>query len=59
MEVLARLCGHSPHQSAELLDRLTESHTLTLWHHDRETDEVFWHLPPQHTTARFGEHRTH
>ncbi|WP_413755048.1 hypothetical protein [Streptomyces sp. MMBL 11-3] len=51
MEVLARLCGHSPHQTAELLDRLTASRALAAWHHDRETDAVFWRLPdsmPQH-----------
>ncbi|WP_306935176.1 hypothetical protein [Streptomyces phaeochromogenes] len=45
MEVLARLCGHSPHQTAELLDRLTASHTLTAWQQCRETDEVLWHIP--------------
>ncbi|MFJ8936446.1 hypothetical protein ACIRL0_12130 [Streptomyces sp. NPDC102365] len=59
MEVLAYLCGHSPHQTAELLDRLTASHTLTAWHHNRETDEVLWHLPQQHATGRPGEHRPH
>ncbi|MGW1675045.1 hypothetical protein ACWCRJ_40485, partial [Streptomyces sp. NPDC002324] len=37
INVLARLCGHSPHQAAGLLDRLTE-HALTIWHHNRETD---------------------
>ncbi|MFM9700027.1 hypothetical protein [Streptomyces europaeiscabiei] len=51
MNVLARMCGHSPHQTAELLDRLTASRTLTAWHHNRETDEVFWHLPQQHGPA--------
>ncbi|WP_371641669.1 hypothetical protein [Streptomyces mirabilis] len=35
MKVLARLCGHSPHQTEKLLDRL-----VTLAH-------VAWHLPPQ------------
>ncbi|MFM9700148.1 hypothetical protein [Streptomyces europaeiscabiei] len=50
MNVLARLCGHSPHQAAaELLDRLTATHT----------DEVFWHLPQQHATARASEPRRH
>ncbi|WP_327434715.1 hypothetical protein [Streptomyces sp. NBC_01236] len=48
MEVLARLCGHSPRQTAELLDRLTASHTLTARHHHRETDEVVWYPPQQH-----------
>lgn len=59
MEVLARLCGHSPHQTAELLDRLTASHTLAAWQHCRETDEIFWHIPQQHTAARPGEHGSH
>ncbi|MFG2030492.1 hypothetical protein [Streptomyces sp. NPDC048825] len=59
MEVLARLCGHAPHQTSELLDRLTASHTLTIWHHNRETDEVFWHLPQQHAPARASEPRRH
>jgi hypothetical protein len=48
-----------PHQTAELLDRLAASHTLAAWRHCRETDEVFWHLPQQHATARPGEHRPH
>ncbi|MGJ3558098.1 hypothetical protein ACR6C2_00720 [Streptomyces sp. INA 01156] len=46
MDILARLCGHSPQQTAELLDRLVASQTLAGWRHDRETDEVFWQLPP-------------
>jgi hypothetical protein len=46
LDVLARLCGHSPQQTAELLDRLVTSHALTAWRHNRETDEVFWWLPP-------------
>ncbi|WP_235613966.1 hypothetical protein [Streptomyces olivochromogenes] len=59
MEVLARLCGHSPHQTAQLLDRLKATHTLATWQHNRETDEVSWHLPQQHPAARPGEHRSH
>ncbi|MGW1673356.1 hypothetical protein [Streptomyces sp. NPDC002324] len=59
MSVLARLCGYSPHQAAELLDRLTATRTLAIWHHDRETDEVFWHLPQQLATARASEPRRH
>ncbi|WAU82656.1 hypothetical protein O1Q96_24775 [Streptomyces sp. Qhu-G9] len=59
MEVLARLCGYAPHQTAELLDRLTASHTLATWQHGRETDEILWHIPQQHTAARPGEHETH
>ncbi|MGW1916918.1 hypothetical protein ACWCQS_41105 [Streptomyces sp. NPDC002076] len=47
MDVLARLCGHSPAQTAELLDRLVAVRTLTAWTHDRDTDEVLWHLPVQ------------
>jgi hypothetical protein len=47
MDVLARLCGHSPHQTAELLDRLTGSSALTAWHHNQDTDEVLWQLPHQ------------
>lgn len=45
MEVLARLCGHSPHQTEELLDRLVTTHMLTSWQYYRETDEVSWHVP--------------
>ncbi|MFD8006211.1 hypothetical protein [Streptomyces mirabilis] len=56
MEVLARLCGHSPHQTTQLLDRLTATHTLATWQQNRETDEVFWHLPQQHPVAQLGEH---
>ncbi|PBC92496.1 hypothetical protein BX281_0157 [Streptomyces sp. Ag82_O1-15] len=52
MEVLARLCGHSPHQTEELLDRLVTSRSLTAWHYFRETDEVAWHLSPQARVSR-------
>jgi hypothetical protein len=45
LEILARLCGHSRHQTEELLDRLVAARTLTAWHHHRETGEVVWHLP--------------
>ncbi|SDE24230.1 hypothetical protein SAMN05216505_12227 [Streptomyces prasinopilosus] len=45
MSALARLCGHSPQQTAELLDRLVAAQTLAGWRHDWETDEVFWQLP--------------
>ncbi|MGW4564215.1 hypothetical protein ACWEN3_17970 [Streptomyces sp. NPDC004561] len=51
MDILARLCGHSPTQTAELLDRLVSIRTLSAWTHDRDTDEVLWQLPPQ---ACFG-----
>ncbi|MEI5521958.1 hypothetical protein WB401_04195 [Streptomyces brasiliscabiei] len=50
LEILARLCGHSRHQTEELLDRLVAARTLTAWHH-RETDEVVWHLPPPQPPA--------
>ncbi|MET7988721.1 hypothetical protein [Streptomyces sp. NPDC005281] len=46
LDVLARLCGHAPQQTAELLDRLAASHVLTAWRHNRESDELFWWLPP-------------
>ncbi|MFD0391850.1 hypothetical protein ACFQ3Z_00435 [Streptomyces nogalater] len=49
MDVLARLCGHSPHQTAELLDRLVASHVLTSWQHRLDTDEVTWVLPHGHS----------
>lgn len=49
MEVLARLCAHSPHQTAELLDRLVTTRALASWHHDRDTDEVVW--KPAHWPA--------
>ncbi|MGW2722400.1 hypothetical protein [Streptomyces sp. NPDC001492] len=52
MDVLARLCGHSPQQTGELLDRLVTTRTLGAWHHNRETDEVFWQLPQPRTRGR-------
>ncbi|GAA4027080.1 hypothetical protein [Streptomyces plumbiresistens] len=52
MGILARLCGHCPHQTAELLDRLVAVRTLATWHHNRETDEVVWQLPMQHARPR-------
>ncbi|MEU0785380.1 hypothetical protein ABZ341_27840 [Streptomyces sp. NPDC006173] len=51
LEVLARLCGHSPTQTVELLDRLVASNALTGWRHDRQSDEVFWWLPLPGGTA--------
>ncbi|MFF7975902.1 hypothetical protein [Streptomyces sp. NPDC007905] len=45
MDLLARMCGHSPAQIAELLDRLVAIRTLTAWTYDRTTDEVLWQLP--------------
>ncbi|MGW5249869.1 hypothetical protein ACWEQN_40035 [Streptomyces sp. NPDC004129] len=52
MDVLARLCGHSPHQTAEMLDRLTSIRALTAWQHKRDTDEVLWQLPRQQASSR-------
>ncbi|MGW3289424.1 hypothetical protein ACWDR3_32775 [Streptomyces sp. NPDC001002] len=45
LNTLARLCGHSPQQTRELLDRLVATGTLKTWHHNRETDEAVWQLP--------------
>lgn len=59
LEVLARLCGHSPHQTAELLDRLVAANALATWQRNRETDEVFWRLPQQHVTTQPDEHGSH
>ncbi|MFE1797720.1 hypothetical protein ACFW9L_16335 [Streptomyces sp. NPDC059517] len=55
MEVVARLCGHSPQQTKELLDRLVSTRSLTAWQHHRDTDELQWQHPPLaevHTLAR-------
>ena len=52
MDVLARLCGHSPQQTGELLDRLVTTCTLGAWQHNRETDEVSWQLPQPRARAR-------
>ncbi|MEU6325541.1 hypothetical protein [Streptomyces sp. NPDC047009] len=56
MDVLARLCGHSPHQTAELLDRLTTIRILAAWHHHRDTDEVLWQLPHEHSPTHSAVH---
>ncbi|MEV7283012.1 hypothetical protein AB0O01_00325 [Streptomyces sp. NPDC093252] len=42
MEVLSRLSGHSPQQTAELLDLLVAARTIAAWRHDRTCDDVFW-----------------
>jgi hypothetical protein len=52
MDVLTRQCGHSPQQTGELLDRLVSTRTLRAWHHDRESDEVFWQLPQPQAGTR-------
>ncbi|MFD7488718.1 hypothetical protein [Streptomyces mirabilis] len=51
MAVIARLCGHSPQQTAALLDRLVAARTLAAWHHQRDTDEVHWQPAPLHQSA--------
>ncbi|MER5916520.1 hypothetical protein ABT124_40585 [Streptomyces sp. NPDC001982] len=56
MDVLARLCGRSPQQTAELLDRLTNSRILTAWHNQRDTDEVQWQLPHELPPTRSAVH---
>jgi len=53
MAVVARLCGHSPQQTGELLDRLVSSRTLAAWHHQRDTDEVHWQ-PASHHAHTLG-----
>ncbi|MGW6523993.1 hypothetical protein [Streptomyces sp. NPDC054962] len=58
MDMLARLCGHSPHQTGELLDRLVALRVLTAWRRDRETDEVVWQLPMQYAHPRIAPPRT-
>ncbi|MEU2900354.1 hypothetical protein ACWC4E_29935 [Streptomyces sp. NPDC001273] len=42
LATLAHLCGHSPQQTGELLDRLVAMRALSTWSHQRETDEVRW-----------------
>jgi hypothetical protein len=44
LATLAHLCGHSPQQTGELLDRLVARHALSAWSHHRESDEVRWQL---------------
>ncbi|MCX4614700.1 hypothetical protein [Streptomyces mirabilis] len=51
IEVLARLCCHSPHQAEELLDRLVVSRSLCLAY-CRDTDEVAWRLSLQVRVGR-------
>jgi hypothetical protein len=49
LAVIARLCGHSPQQTGELLDRLVARRALSAWSHQRDTDEVRWQTtsPPR------------
>ncbi|MFD7817639.1 hypothetical protein ACFV6E_32675 [Streptomyces sp. NPDC059785] len=44
LDTLGRLCGHSPQQIGELLDRLVAHRALSAWHHLTETGEVTWRL---------------
>ncbi|QOV33111.1 hypothetical protein IM697_22855 [Streptomyces ferrugineus] len=44
LATIARLCGHSPQQTGELLDRLVARGSLSAWSHQRDTDEVRWQL---------------
>ncbi|WP_232107619.1 hypothetical protein [Streptomyces gossypiisoli] len=55
MDILARLCGHSPQQTGELLDRLVTTRTLRAWHHNRETDEALWQLHQLRVRTRPAE----
>jgi ATP-dependent DNA ligase len=43
--------GHSPHQTADLLDRLATTRIFTTWQHNRDTDEVLWRLPHQKASS--------
>ncbi|MFE2101274.1 hypothetical protein [Streptomyces sp. BK340] len=52
MDLLTRPGGHSPHQTAELLDRLVAVHALAAWHHNRYTDEVLWQPFVQHSRVQ-------
>ncbi|GAA4561223.1 hypothetical protein GCM10023097_77390 [Streptomyces collinus] len=58
MDILASLCGHSPQQTGDILDRLVTTGTLEAWHLNRETDEVCWQLrQPQARTHACGRTR--
>lgn len=46
-EDLIRLCATAPSPLEDLLDQLTQTHTLATWHRDPETGEVCWQLPPE------------
>ncbi|MER5699831.1 hypothetical protein ABT255_50570 [Streptomyces mirabilis] len=52
IEVLARLCGHSPHQAEELLDRMVAPRSLAAWRYCRDTGEVAWRLSFQVRVGR-------
>ncbi|MGW8747575.1 hypothetical protein ACWGOC_30025 [Streptomyces sp. NPDC055782] len=44
-DAVSRLCGHSPQQTVELLDRLVSARILVSWHQRRDTGEVLWEFP--------------
>ncbi|WP_369395566.1 hypothetical protein AB5J72_51475 (plasmid) [Streptomyces sp. CG1] len=48
MDILGRLCGHSPEQTTELLDQLVRTHALSTWHYNQHSGEVLWKPPRQH-----------
>ena len=48
MDVVARLCGHSHQQAAELLDRVAAVRTLVAWQHKQDTCEVLWRTDTGH-----------
>ncbi|WP_109031392.1 hypothetical protein [Streptomyces rubrogriseus] len=45
LDAVSRLCGHSPQQTVELLDRLVSARTLVSWHQCPETGDVLWQFP--------------
>ncbi|MFJ9011504.1 hypothetical protein [Streptomyces canus] len=57
LATIARLCGHSPQQTGELLDRLVARRTLSAWHHHRDTDEVRWQPTPPAPGSPGAAHR--
>lgn len=51
MDVPVHPCGHSPYQSAALLDGQTTTYILTAWRHRRDTDEFAWRLSHERPPA--------
>ncbi|MGD6757218.1 hypothetical protein [Streptomyces sp. BH105] len=45
ISVLTHLCGQTPEQLGDLLDRMTSSQLLASWRQARPEDGVIWHLP--------------
>ncbi|MFE9059889.1 hypothetical protein [Streptomyces mutabilis] len=52
LDILTRLCGQSPPQLDDLLDRLVRSHLLAFWRPIRDNDEIVWQLPNPRAPAR-------